>query len=153
MGTNVMKIVKDFFSAIIGVEAELAKKSQFNEYDKLFLNQVFSKNDIVVKSARLPNYRYAYWVYIPSSDPQPCWTEIEVHDKAEIYNESTGESATTWQPEKLRYSEVMKIKHQLEQHKKEKITISDAEQIYILGPAKKLDDLSTKIAYGLTPSK
>ncbi|MBQ3296406.1 hypothetical protein IJI79_00480 [Candidatus Saccharibacteria bacterium] len=153
MGTNVTKVVKDFFTAIIGVEVELAQKSQFKEYDKLLFGQVFGKNDIVVKAARLPNYRYAYWVYIPSDDPQPCWTEIEVHDKAEIYNESTGESAITWQTEKLRYSEIMKIKHQLEMHKKEKLTLSNAEQIYILGPAKKLDDLSAKIAYGLAPSK
>ncbi len=149
MSNNITKIAKDFFSAIISKEVELSEKTKFNDYDILLIDQIFRKSDIVVKSVHLPNYRFAYYIYIPDDNERPCWSEIEVHDEATIYNESTGEAATAWQIEKLRYSEIMAIKHQLEQHKKEKLVLSDSESYYILGPAKKLDDLTAKIAYGL----
>ena len=149
MSNNITKITKDFFSTIIGKEVELSEKTKFNDYDILLIDQIFRKSDIVVKSVRLPNYRFAYFVYIPDDDERPYWSEIEVHDEATIHNESTGESTTAWQIEKLRYSEIMAIKHQLEQHKKEKFVLSDSENYYVLGPAKKLDDLTAKIAYGL----
>ncbi len=143
------KMVKDFFSAIISNEVELTNTADLYPYESAIIDMNGGKKDIVVKAIHLPNYRYAYWVYIPGSTPSPKWIELEVKDKAIIYNESTGESAESWQIEKLRYSEVMAIKHQLELHKEEKMAMSDAESIYILGSAKKLDDLSAKISYGL----
>ena len=146
---NIKKIVKDFFGAIIGNEVELTNVSNLYPYEFAAIAANGGKKDIVVKAAHLPNYRYAFWVYIPGSAPQAQWIELEVHDKAIIYNEVTGESAESWQTEKLRYSEIMAIKHQLELHREEKIVMSDAETIYIIGSAKKLDDLSAKISYGL----
>ena len=147
--TKTEKIVKDFFGAIIGEEVDLTNAANLYPYESTAIAISSDKRDIVVKASHLPNYRYAYWIYIPNTTPQPQWRELEVHDKAIIHNEVTGESTESWQTEKLRYSEIMRIKHQLELHKEGKISLSDAEAIYILGSAKKLDDLSAKISHGL----
>ena len=144
------KVIKDFFSAIIGKEIEFTDLNNFFSYETMFLREIAKEDDIIVKSCRLLNYRQAFWVYIPGYSSYPKWIQIEVHDEAKITDKETGEVIVTWQVEKLRYSEIIAIEKQLELHRKEKIQLSSSENIYVLGPAKKLDDLTAKIAYGLS---
>lgn len=149
--SKIEKVVKDFFGAIIGKEVTFTNVVDLYAFEVIAMSQIGGKRDIAVKARRLLNYRYSYWVCIPGGggDANLRWLELEVRDNAVVYNESTGESTNSWQIEPLRYSEMMAIKHQLELHKEGKISLSDVETIYVLGPSKKLDDLSAKISYGL----
>ena len=146
------KAVQDFFTAIIDEEVVFTNYANLYTYELTMLSQVTTGDlDIFIKSFRLPNYKYSYWVYIPDGTTLPQWQQVEVHDKAEFYNELTGKSTTSWRVEKLRFSEITAIKKRLELYKKERFDLSDAERIYFLGSAEIVADLAVKITHGIAP--